>query len=253
MVRCSLNGLAVLAALLMCVVPAHAQRGGRGGPPPTPQASAAIDLTGHWVSVITEDWKLRMVTPRKGAYDALPLTPEGRKTGDSWDPAADEARGEQCRAYGAAGLMRLPTRLRIAWQDASTLRIDSDAGTQTRLFRFTSTPAAAAEPSWQGQSVAQWVYAPARRGSGAPRTGSLKVVTTNLRPGYVRRNGVPYSRDAVLTEYFDVNTLPNGEVWFTVTSRLDDPIYFSRPYITTSDFKKLPDATGFAPTACAAR
>jgi hypothetical protein len=249
--RCCVGLAAVLTALLVAAPPAHAQRGGRGGPPPTPQESAAIDLTGHWVSVITEDWKLRMVTPRKGAYDALPLTPEGRKTGDSWDPSADEARGEQCRAYGAAGLMRLPTRLRIAWQDSSTLRIDSDAGSQTRLFRFAPAPAAA-EPSWQGQSVAQWVYAPARRGSPAPRTGSLKVITTNLRPGYVRRNGVPYSKDAVLTEYFDVNTLPNGEVWFTVTSRLDDPIYFSRPYITTSDFKKLPDASGFAPTACAA-
>jgi hypothetical protein len=146
--------------------------------------------------------------------------------------------------------MRLPTRLHITWQDANTLRIDTDAGTQTRLFRFGGAPAGAAEPSWQGQSVAQWVYAPTRRGGGAPRTGSLKVVTTNLRPGYVRKNGVPYSKDAVLTEYFDVNTLPNGEVWFTVTSRLEDPIYFSRPYISTSDFKKLPDATGFAPTGC---
>ena len=244
---------AVVAALLISPQWAHAQRGGRGGPPPPAKDAAAIDLTGYWVSVITEDWKLRMVTPRKGVYDALPLSAEGRKAGDAWDPAVDEVNGEQCRAYGAGGLLRLPTRLHITWQDANTLRIDSDAGTQTRLLRFGPAAAPAGEPSWQGRTIAEWVYAPSRRGAPPARLGSLKAVTTNLRPGYVRKNGVPYSKDSVLTEYFDVNTLPNGEVWFTVTTRLDDPVYFTRPYITTSDFKKLPDASGWNPSPCSSR
>ena len=238
----------VIVACLVAASSAQAQRG-RGGPPAAPREAAAIDLTGYWVSVITEDWKFRMVTPIKGVYETLPLNAEGRKVGDSWDPARDEAAGEQCRSYGAGNIMRMPTRLHVTWEDANTLRVDTDAGTQTRLMHFGAAPAPA-EASWQGLSVASWQYAPGR---GTPRRGSLKVVTTNLRPGYVRRNGAPYSKEAKVTEYFDVNTLPNGDGWLTVTTKVEDPVYFTRPYLTSSDFKKLPNATGWTPTPCSAR
>jgi len=83
--------------------------------------------------------------------------------------------------------------------------------------------------------------------------GNLKVVTTNLRLGYVRKNGAPYSKNTVVTEYYDLNTLPNSDQWLTVTTKVDDPLYFSRPYLTSSDFKKLPDASGWNPTPCSAR
>jgi len=243
--------LAIGAALL--TVPVSAQRGGagRGGPPPTPRAAAAIDLTGYWVSVITEDWKFRMVTPRKGVYDTLTLNAEGRRIGDTWDPARDEAAGEQCRGYGAANIMRLPGRLRIAWADDTTLRIETDAGTQTRLFRFGAAAAAPVEPTWQGASSAEWVYAGGR--AGANRGGSLKVVTTNLRAGYIRKNGAPYSDKARVTEYFDLNTAPNGDRWLTVTTKVEDPVYFTRPYLTSSDFKHLATGDGWAPSPCSAR
>ncbi len=241
----------ITALLLASPIAIGAQRGGRGGPPQAAREAAAIDLTGYWVSVITEDWKFRMVTPKKGVYETLPLNAEGRKVGDGWDPARDEAAGEQCRAYGAANIMRMPTRLHVTWDDANTLRVDTDAGTQTRLFRFGSAAAPTPpEPSWQGRSLATWQYAPGR---GAPRRGNLKVITTNLRPGYVRRNGAPHSKDAVVTEYFDLNALPNGDSWLTVTTRVEDPVYFTRPYLTSSDFKKLPSAAGWNPTPCSAR
>jgi hypothetical protein len=240
----------VIGCVLFASTAIHAQRGGRGGPPQAPREAAAVDLTGYWVSVITEDWKFRMVTPKKSVYETLPLNAEGRKVGDSWDPARDEAAGEQCRAYGAGNIMRMPTRLHVTWDDANTLRIETDAGTQTRLLYFGAAPAAAGELSWQGRSQATWQYAPGR---GAPRRGSLKVVTTNLRPGYVRRNGAPYSKQATVTEYFDVNPLPNGDSWLTVTTRVEDPVYFTRPYLTSSDFKKLPNATGWNPTPCSAK
>jgi hypothetical protein len=81
----------------------------------------------------------------------------------------------------------------------------------------------------------------------------LKVVTTNLRPGYVRKNGAPHSARAVVTEYYDINTLPSGDQWMTVTTKVEDPEYFVRHYLTTSDFLKLPDNTGWAPTPCSAR
>ena len=240
----------VVAFAIIVASPLHAQRGagGRGGPPPAAREAAALDLTGYWVSVIVEDWKWRMVTPKKGVYDSLPLNAAARKIADTWDPAKDEAAGESCRAYGAANVMRIPGRLHVTWEDANTLRIDTDAGTQTRLLRF-SAPAAAGEPTWQGQSVAEWEVAPGR----GARTGNLKVVTTNLRPGYVRKNGAPYSAKAVVTEYYDLNTMPNGDQWMTVTTKVEDPEYFTRPYLTTTDFKKLRDAAGWNPSPCLAR
>jgi hypothetical protein len=245
----------VAALLLASTVNVNAQqRGGRGGAPPSARENAAIDLTGYWVSVITEDWKFRMVTPKKGVYETLTLNAEGRKVGDAWEPSKDEAAGEQCRAYGAANIMRLPGRLHITWENDNTLRIDTDAGTQTRRFLFGAQPAAAAagEPTWQGHSVAAWEFG-AGGGRGAARTGNLRVITTNLRAGYVRKNGAPYSRNAVMTEYLDLNTMPNGDQWLTVTTKVEDPLYFSRPYITTSDFKKLPDSTGWNPTPCSTK
>ena len=244
----------VIACAVIWTAPSivHAQRGGRGdAPAQTPRAAAAIDLTGYWVSVITEDWKFRMVTPKKGVYETLTLNAEARRIGDTWDPARDEAAGEQCRAYGAANIMRLPGRLHVTWADDTTLRVETDTGTQTRLFRFGATGAPAGEATWQGSSAAQWMYAGGRRGDA--RTGSLKVVTTNLRPGYVRKNGAPYSERASVTEYYDLNAAPNGDRWLTVTTKVEDPVYFTRPYLTSSDFKRLPDAAGWNPTPCTAR
>jgi hypothetical protein len=222
-----------------------AQRGGRGraaGPALSPRQAAPIDLVGHWVSPIIEDWKYRMVTPSKGVFDAVPLNAEGRKAGEGWDPARDEADGEQCRAYGAGGIMRLPGRLRISWQDDATLKVETDTGTQTRLLRFGNAPVPA-EATWQGHSVAQWNTA----------ARSMKVVTTNLRPGYVRKNGAPYSERAVVTEYWELNVMPNGDPWLTVIVKVEDPRYFTRAFTTSSDFKKLPDARGWNPTPCSAR
>ena len=248
------------ALLLLSIAPfsLHAQRGGaaggRGGAAGGgggAQQNAPIDLTGYWVSIVVEDWEFRMVTPRKGVYDTLNLNPEGRRVGDTWDPAKDEAAGEQCRAYGAGNIMRMPGRLHITWDNPNTLKMETDAGMQTRLLRFGAAAALPGEPSWQGNSVAEWEAAGGARG--APRSGNLKVVTTNLKPGYIRRNGAPYSKNTVVTEYYDLHTTPNGDRWISLTTKVEDPTYFTRPYITTTDFKKLPDAAGWNPTPCSAR
>ena len=221
-----------------------------GAPPPSGGARRGRDLTGYW-SVGVEDWKDRMVTPKKGVYDTLTLNPEGRRVGDAWDPAKDEAAGEQCRAYGAANIMRLPGRLHITWQDANTLKVETDTGTQTRLFQF-GAPPAPGEPSWQGQSVAQWEMAAGARG-GAARGGSLKVVTTNLRPGYVRKNGAPYSAKAVVNEHFDINTMPNNDQWLTVTTEVLDPVYFTRHYAHHHRLQETPTPTDSGPPCSAMR
>ena len=154
-------GLSVIAATLLLTYPARIT-----AQPQTAEDTAAIDLTGYWVSIVTEDWRVRMVTPPKGYYESVPLTPEGRRVADAWDPDADEAAGNECKAYGAAAIMRVPGRLNIGWEDANTLRIDTDAGMQTRLFHFEES-APAGERTRQGHSVAEWEYANTGRGGTA--------------------------------------------------------------------------------------
>ena len=216
---------------------------------PTPRAQAPIDLTGYWVSIVTEDWRWRMITPPKGDYASVPMTPAARKVADSWDPKRDAAAGEACRAYGAAAIMRVPGRIHITWENDTTLRVDTEAGTQTRLFRF-SGAAAGGEPSWQGRSAAEWQISGGRRGA-PPAGGSLKIVTTGLRPGYLRKNGVPYSGDAVVTEYFNRTNEPNGDSWLIVTTVVEDPMYLTGRFVTSSHFKKAADGSIWHPTPCA--
>ena len=214
------------------------------------------------MSVVTEDWRWRMVTPIKGDFASLPLNPEGRRVGLLWDPAKDEAAGDACRGYGAPAIMRVPGRLHITWQDERTLKIEADAGTQTRLLHFGGRPPAQAKPSWQGYSAAQWEQPV--RGTGTPLPGlgatrqgtagrSLEVVTTQLRPGYLRKNGAPYTGNAVVSEYFDLSKERNGDTWFVVTTIVDDPQYLTEPFVTSTDFKKQSDAAGWNPMPCSAR
>ena len=254
--KSGLRRATVFIALLFTLDVVHAQRGGRGAPAPplTPRAAAPADLTGQWVSLITEDWRQRQFTPPKGDYVPLPLSPAARKIADSWDPARDEASGEQCKAYGAGGLLRLPTRIRIAWQDETTLKLEADAGTQTRMFYFGAPAGTGGD--WQGLSSATWdsPRAPfAGRGDGPARGGSLKVVTTRMKPGYLRKNGVPYGANTVLTEYFDRFDVPGGDSLLVVTSELVDTENLLTPYWTSQQFKYEKDVAGWNPTPCAAR
>ena len=241
---------ASLAAAASLAVPSPA-RAQRGGPPPTGRAAAPIDLTGYWVAVVNEDWRYRMITPAKGDYRGVPITNEALKIVNAWDPAADDAAGNQCKSYGAAVIMRVPGRVHVTWQDDSTLRVDTDAGTQTRLFRFGPAPAPSTPPTWQGHSVAQWERGGrGNQAGGGPRGGALTVVTTNMRAGYLRKNGVPYSENARLTEHFDVSPMPNNGQALVVTTIVDDPRYLTQPFIVSSHFKKETDGAKWDPSPC---
>jgi len=227
-------------------------RGREGDTPRTPRTAALYDLTGYWVSVVTEDWRFRMVTPPKGDYTGISLTPEGLRIANAWDPAKDEASGEQCKSYGAPNLMRVPGRLHITWQNDQTLKIESDNGQQTRLLNFgPGDQGGSPSPTWQGISKAIWEAVPA--GRGAPPVGSLKVVTTNLKPGYLRKNGVPYSANATLTEYFDRVNEPNGDVYLVISTAVEDPAYLAQPFLTASHYRKQADGSGWKPRPCSAR
>jgi hypothetical protein len=242
--------LFVFAALFALPLAAQPPGARRGGPPPDPKAAAPIDLTGYWVSIVTEDWRYRMVTPAPGDYESVPMTPAAIKLADTWDPAKDEAAGEQCKSYGAPAILRVPEHLHITWQDDKTLRMDTDAGKQTRLFHFGDWKPAGSEHTLQGDSVAEWEI---QREDRKPVGGSLKVITTNLKAGYLRKNGVPYSENADLEEYYDMVHERNGDQLMVVTIVVTDPMYLREPFIISSHFKKLPDATGWEPSECSSR
>jgi hypothetical protein len=248
----------LLAGLWIAAFPAQAQRdgqGGRGAQPPagTAQAEAPFDVTGYWASVITQNWRLRMVTPARGDYIGIPLNVEAKKVADAWDPAKDETAGNQCKGYTAASIMMNPEHLHVSWQDANTLRMDIDEGSQTRLFHFGSWKSPGGAPGWQGDSVAEWSARTSLSEASSPAARGLKVITTNLKPGYLRKNGVPFSAKATLTEYFDVFTEPDGDTLLIVTSEVRDPVYLDNPWIVTAQFKRRADASGWDPTPCSSR
>ena len=272
--------LSVMALLLSLAIPVYifgqggGGRGGQPAAPAVPRAAAPIDLTGYWVSLVTEDWLYRMVTPAKGDTASVPLNNQGKQAAAAWDPAKDEAAGEQCKSYGAAAIVRVPGRLHIQWQDDNNLKIDFDAGTQTRLLHFGGTPPASGDAGYQGYSVASWeglgrggrgVFGLPGGGAGLTggpevakgpppvRPGSLKVVTTRMKPGYLRKNGVPYSANTVLTEYFDKVTEPDGETLLIVSTIVDDPQYLNQQFLTSTHFKKEPDGAKWNPSACSSR
>ena len=252
-VRAPLARTLAAALLVMTIAPATlAQRGRGAGPAPqpvqSPQASAPIDLVGYWVTIVNEDWRWRMVTPPKGDVASVPLNPEGRKIAESWDPATDGS----CLAYGAAALMRMPTRLHITWENDNTLRIDTDAGTQTRRLLFDNATPPPAAKSLQGFSLAEWERVAARGGArgGAAAGGNLKVVTTSLSGGWLRKNGVPYSDQTTMTEYFDRFATPAGEQWLVVTTAVTDPKYLNQEFVTSTHFRREPDGSKWDPTVC---
>ena len=283
--RCA-AGLGVVLAMAAASSSVVAQRGSgdvAGATRPTPRASAPVDLTGTWVAIVTEDWRWRMVTPPKGDVAGVPVNAEGRKVAQSWDLAADTAAGNQCKAFGVGGIMRQPGRLRVSWQDDQTLKLEFDAGTQTRLLSFDRSrgAGAGAENTWQGVSIAEWETPPAAgrlggagpgptiagvpggggiglRGAPPPRGvasinsgGNLKVITTGFREGYLRKNGVPYSDAATITEY--VHRLPphpNGDHWLQVVTIIEDAKYLTQPFYTSTNFRLEANDARFTPAPC---
>jgi hypothetical protein len=241
MIRCTLPLRFVLVLIGGTLVFAQPAR-----PPVTPKQGAPVDITGYWVAIVVEDWKYRMLPANRGDYGGLPLNATARKAADAFDPAKNTPAAEDCRNYGAVNLMRQPGRLHITWQDDQTLKLESDAGAQTRLLAFTVSGNRGGD--WQGSSLAAWDTAPG--GRGPANTGSLKIVTTRLKPGFLRSNGVPYSANTTLTEYFDRVDIPDGNSYLVVSTTVEDPVNLAVPFLTSVHFRKQADAAGWNPAAC---
>jgi hypothetical protein len=251
-------GLFLLSSILFAVEPAEGQRGQAATQGSASARSIApFDITGYWVTLITEDWRARMITPPRGDFLGVPLNAAGVKLGNAWDPKADINSGGQCKSYGAAAIMRMPTRLHVTWQDDNTLKFDFDYGQQTRIVYFDKSRPRG-ERSWQGHAVAEWIdlRPQARPGQSSgpaaqrPRIGALQVVTTNLRPQYHRQNGSPVSENAVVTEIFDFVEGPVGEDWLIVKTIVEDSTYLRTTMVTSSHFRREPDGSKWNPTPC---
>jgi hypothetical protein len=224
--------------------------------PASAKASAVIDVTGYWVSIVDEDWVWRMMTPAKGDYTSAPLNAEGRRVTNAWDPAKDQLEGNECKAYGAGGIMRMPARLHITWVDDNTLQMEIDAGMQKRIFHFDGSKWRGGEPELQGDSVATWEKQLQRR-AGTPfdgpepaKGGNLHVVTAHMKPGYLEKDGVPYSGNAVLNEHFTVIDLHGAASYLILTSVIEDPTYLREPFLLSSQFKREPDGSKWDPSPC---
>jgi hypothetical protein len=247
--------LAAAAALLLQGSAVYGAQAPAAQPQRNPQEGAPIDLTGNWVAIVNEDYLWRMKTPAKGDFPGIPLNAEGQRVANAWDPATDGS----CKAYGVGGVMRMPGRVRISWEDQDTLKVETDAGVQTRRLEFTRAAAAGAR-TLQGASIAQWQrppMVPAQVAGGVqvgnafqPPGGSLRVVTNNHTGGWVRKNGVPYSENAVITEYYDRWADPKGAEWFSVTTVVDDPQYYNTQFITSSHFRKESDGSKWMQKPC---
>lgn len=214
--------------------------------------AAPHDLTGYWVALVTEDWRFRMMVAEAGDYQGIPLSAAGQQTANAWDPAADTLAGEACRAYGAGGIMRMPTRLHITWASANVLSIETDAGMQTRLLKFGVAQDGVGAGDWQGVSNASWDLQTNGGFRSPVVNGTVEVHTTAMRPGYLRRNGVPYGDTASLTEYFEMVVEDGGEQYLIVISILEDPVNLTGPVLTSTSFRRESSGAKWDPSPCMA-
>jgi hypothetical protein len=235
------------------------------------RAAAPVDLTGYWVSIVTEDWIERMSpsSPPSGIIGGGRGGGGGGGGGGRGGGGAAPAVApstDPCRVYAAGGSMRVPGRLNVTWADDNTLKIDMDAGTQTRLLHFNAPQPSSLQKTLQGYSVATWDAGARAGGFGgggggggagrgqagapaaapAPRWGVLRVVTTNLSGGYLLSSRSHYSDNAVLTEQFMKHS-DFGVDYVTVTATVQDG---AQNRIVSSTFKKEPDGSRFAPSGC---
>ena len=256
-----LAAFACFAAMLPMRAPGQDGANAAAAAAPTSREAAPIDLTGYWTALITDDWQYRMIVPARGDYSWLPINAAARAVAERWDPAADTEAGEACKAYAAPAIMRLPTRLRISWSDDETLIVETDTGSQVRTFHFNAA-AERGDRTWQGHSVAAWDFERPRNarrrifedtsGSGSPNAGNLRVETENLRAGYLRKNGVPFSEQTRMTEHFNILNGQREDRYLAVQTFVEDPVYLTRHFVRTLLFRAEEDGRNWHPTACAA-
>jgi hypothetical protein len=203
-------------------------------------AEAQIDLAGMWGQRFHEDSPERGGGPEIGDYTGLPVNDAARLRADSWTASKWTMPERQCEPHPADYGPRGPASLRIESvvdpisQDVAEWHVTIMWQLQRRIIYMDGRPhpSAHAQHSWQGFSTGEW------------ENGMLKVTTTHLKEGWVRRNGLPRSDKATLTEYFIRN-----DDYLTLVTIVDDPVYLTEPLVRTSDWV-LDPGVQLSPFSC---
>ena len=184
------------------------------------------DITGYWDAMLTEEFRIRLYGPEPGEIDGLPLNEKGREAALNFDPNDYYKPENQCRKHGGAYVMRGPFAKQFLYEDDNTLVIRIELEAQTRRIYLDGRPPPSDEHTGLGHSVGRW------------QNGILTVTTTHMTPYYHRRNGVPYSENAVMTEHF----LLHDDDYLSLIVKVDDPEYLTEPLVRSLSFKRLPDS-----------
>lgn len=186
-----------------------------------------IDLSGEWNPVFHEDQPERIPGPEIGDYLGLPITDAARLRAEAWDADILTLPEHQCKPHPSDYGPRGPANLRI-WKEvdretqqiiAWRTHISWQAPERTIWMDGRPHPPDWAPHTWQGFSTGQW------------NGDILTVTTTHLKAGWIRRNGVPRSERATLTEHW----IRHGDQ-LTLVSIVHDPVYLTEPFIRTTDF-----------------
>jgi hypothetical protein len=190
-------------------------------------ASAQVDLSGIWGPLYHEDQPERIPGPSLGDYLGLPITDGARRFAESWDSGRLSVPEHQCRVHTVPYIYRGPLRLRI-WEERDPVtqrpvaimhRISTFEQLRTIWMDGRPHPSPYARHTWMGFSTGQFVG------------DTLVVKTTHIKQNWYRRNGLPQSDKATLTEYF----ARHGDV-LTRTSIVEDPVYLTEPLIKSENF-----------------
>jgi hypothetical protein len=193
---------------------------------PSP-ARAQADLTGSWGPRYHEDQPERIPGPELVNYLGLPINEAARQWALSWDPSRLTLEEHQCQVHVSPYIYRGPLQLRI-WEERdpnteALIAIKNYISTyeQTRTIWMDGRPHPPdyAAHTWQGFSTGTW------------EGDMLTVTTTHIKQGWIRRNGLPESDLATLTEHF----IRHGE-YLTHISVLTDPVYLTEPLVKSQNF-----------------
>ena len=190
-------------------------------------ATAQMDLSGAWGQRFHEDAPERGAGPEIGDYTGLPINDAARRRADAWDAAKWTMPERQCEPHPADYGPRGPASLRISStldpvsQDVVSWNVTVLWMVQQRTIWMDGRahPSEYAQHTWQGFSTGEW------------EGDMLKVTTTHLKEGWVRRNGLPRSSEATMTEYF-----LRHDDYLTLVTVVRDPVYLTEPLVRTSNW-----------------
>ena len=190
-------------------------------------AAAQVDFSGEWAPRMWEDQPERVPGPELGDFSGIPVSEAARLRAEAWDASIQTLPEWQCRPHSADYIWRGPSNLRI-WKEIDPVSREITAY-HAEWLRSVDAPVyldGRAHPpddalhTWAGFSTGRW------------EGDMLTITTTHLKEGYLRRNGLPRSDKATLTQHW----IRNGD-FLTVVTVVNDPVYLTEPFIRTTDYE----------------